>query len=280
MALLTRKRLVMAGITAAAVAAVGAATLLVVVYSGVIDVAADEPHDAFTHWILTTTQKHSVRASAKDIRPPNLQDARLITAGAIGYDQMCGGCHGAPGVEPNVVGQGLNPAPPNLQKGPELTGAQAAAAFWVVKHGIRMTGMPAFGKTHSDEQLWEIIAFVERSRTMTSREYNALVAKELEQQTATTSPAPDTALAPSAESAPSLAPEATAAAQQKAAPDGQQKEAVSAPRLPPNGSVSAPQPSKPAPSAISPAPVPRATAAPAPKPSTPARAPDGHDHRH
>ncbi len=156
------------------VAAAAAGAGFGLVFSGLVDVAATSPHWTITEWFLETTMEHSVRIRANEIEPPALleEDTR-VRAGALAYDDMCVLCHGSPGAEPGVVGQGLNPAPPELATEEEEW--SAAELFWITKHGVRMTGMPAFGPTHADEELWDIVALVRKLPRMSRSEYRALV---------------------------------------------------------------------------------------------------------
>ena len=85
---------------------------------------------------------------------------------------MCVTCHGAPGVERGTLGKGINPKPPNLAK--EAGEWSDRELFWITKHGIKLAGMPAFGVTHSDEELWAIVAFLRRLETMSAEEYRRL----------------------------------------------------------------------------------------------------------
>ena len=148
-------------------------------FSGLVDVAATSPHWAVTEWILSTAMERSVRRRANDIEPPALldEDAR-VRAGALAYDDMCASCHGAPGAEPGVVGKGLNPAPPELAT--ELEEWSPAELFWITKHGVRMTGMPAFGPTHADEELWEIVALLRQLPRMSPARYRVLAGSNAE----------------------------------------------------------------------------------------------------
>src|SRR5207248_10259049 len=75
----------------------------------------------------------------------------------------------APGKERGEVGQGLNPRPPSLSDA--APGWTPSELFWIVKNGIRMTGMPALGPTHEDDRIWAIISFVEQLPSMTPAEY-------------------------------------------------------------------------------------------------------------
>lgn len=142
-------------------------------YSGRADVAASSPHWPLTRWFLSTAMESAVARQARQIAPPPFLDQPdRIQAGVVAYDAMCAQCHGAPGVKPGVVGEGLNPEPPDLAK---AAGEWSPAeTFWITKHGIRMTGMPAFGETHSDDELWEVVAAVRRLPDMSPAEYRRL----------------------------------------------------------------------------------------------------------
>jgi mono/diheme cytochrome c family protein len=70
------------------------------------------------------------------------------------------------------ISRGLYPRAPELKRGSGLTPAEH---FWVVKHGIKMTGMPAWGLTHDDEILWDVVAFLRKMPELTAEEYQALI---------------------------------------------------------------------------------------------------------
>jgi len=150
-----------------AIMAVGA---LVTAYSGCVDVAATSSPSGLTRWFLATTRQHSVASRASDLEVPKLDSAKRVAEGAEHYNEMCVGCHGAPGVSRSEVGQGLEPRAPSLSEGPLDDGA-AKQTFWIVKHGIKMTGMPAFGATHDDDRIWDIVAFVRKLHGMSAAEY-------------------------------------------------------------------------------------------------------------
>ena len=81
----------------------------------------------------------------------------------------CSECHGAPGVEPSGFSQGLIPPPPILSE--EVHEWDAAELFWITKHGVKMTGMPAFGHAHTDDEIWAMVAFLQHMPTISSEEY-------------------------------------------------------------------------------------------------------------
>ena len=73
---------------------------------------------------------------------------------------------------PTDVSQGLLPSPPDLLSAARQN--EPAEVFWIVKNGVKMTGMPAFGKTQSDEQIWAIAAFLHKSRGIATQDFQTL----------------------------------------------------------------------------------------------------------
>jgi mono/diheme cytochrome c family protein len=144
-------------------------------YSGVYDVAATSEDSSIMRWVLHTTREESIERRAEDVIPPAdtaLSDPENIRIGFEHYDEMCVVCHGAPGVEPGEAREGLNPKPPLLAKMKE--DIPAKELFWVIKHGIKMTGMPAWGPTHSDDKIWAMVAFVKKLHELSPADYQAM----------------------------------------------------------------------------------------------------------
>src|SRR6266851_5169601 len=145
----------------------------VVVDSGVYDIGATAPHWRITHWVMETARVRSIKAHAAGITaPPGLDNPARIPMGTEHFAAHCAVCHGAPGVPKGDIAHGLNPQPPDLTHAsdhytpPEL--------FWILKHGIKMTGMPSWGD-HSDDELWATVAFLEKLPNMTEQDYAKLV---------------------------------------------------------------------------------------------------------
>ncbi len=159
--------------TVAAVLVVLALAGLALIYSGLFDVAASSPDNGMVKWALRRTSHYSVARRAKGIQVPRLDDPAMVKRGLIHYYEMCSVCHGAPGEKPSEIAQGLNPYPPELAEKAEPD--EAAQWFWIVKNGIKMTGMPAFGVTHTDEEVWDIIAFVEAMPKLSPEQYQKMV---------------------------------------------------------------------------------------------------------
>jgi mono/diheme cytochrome c family protein len=151
-----------------------ATTVLAVlfVYSGAFDVAADTPHAALVYAAMETVRDRSIAVRIKGIQVPPLDDPKLVADGAKHYAEMCVDCHLAPGAKESEIREGLYPQPPNLT---EHIHASRAEMFWVIKHGIKMSAMPAWGKTHDDESIWGIVAFLQKLPELTPDQYEALV---------------------------------------------------------------------------------------------------------
>jgi mono/diheme cytochrome c family protein len=161
-----------AGIAAGAFAVI-VLFLGIFVYSGLYNVAADVPHTGAVFWIAQTTRDRSIDHHASGISvPSDLDDAKRISAGAGLYGEMCSGCHLAPGTEKTEISQGLYPRAPELSRGSDLTPAQE---FWVIKHGIKMSGMAAWGVTHNDTLIWDMVAFLQKLPSLSPAQYQTLV---------------------------------------------------------------------------------------------------------
>lgn len=158
---------------AVAVVVLGVLAAAAFVWSGAYDIGADDPHLRLTTSTLQTLRMRSIAVRARQIEVPDLQDPARIRRGAGNYDAMCAGCHLAPGAGPSELSQGLYPAPPNLSR---LADIDAAQAFWVIKHGIKASGMPAWGKSMEDSDIWDLVAFLERLPALNSAQYEAEVA--------------------------------------------------------------------------------------------------------
>ncbi len=147
------------------------------VYSGRYDVGADVPHMRFVARTLHRVADHSVAYHARSVQVPDdvaNPDSAMLLEGAGRYATMCSTCHLAPGIEKTPLFEGLYPRPPRFIRGTDM---EAAEFFWETKHGIKDTAMPAWGKTHSDEELWAVVAFVEHMHGMTPEQYRDLVTR-------------------------------------------------------------------------------------------------------
>jgi len=142
-------------------------------YSGLFDVAATTREPEVVQWLLVNTRKNSIRYRAEQIDVPELSDEARLATGGKAFDEMCAACHGAPGKKPLLGAKDMNPPPPDLAD----TASQRTPKelFWAVKNGIRMTGMPAWGATHSDVQIWDLVAFMGRLPEISPDAYRNLI---------------------------------------------------------------------------------------------------------
>lgn len=150
------------------------------VYGGVYNIGADAPHWAVTRSMIDIFRERSIVVRSARIVAPPLDAPAMIAEGAEHYRAMCVDCHLAPGESNTEMREGLYPLPQNLaelsHKEHEVNDSkrEAARQFWIIKHGIKMTSMPAAGKTHNDETIWGLVAFVRKLPTMTAEEYQRM----------------------------------------------------------------------------------------------------------
>lgn len=141
---------------------------------GSYPVGADVPHSGLVFSLLATVRDRGVAARSRGINAPaDLESPKRLSVGAGQYAAMCSGCHLAPGYETNETWVGLYPRPPRLA---HRSGLTPAKVFWVVKHGLKFSGMPAWGKSHSDDEIWDITAFVLNLPHLTPAQYKDVVA--------------------------------------------------------------------------------------------------------
>jgi ketosteroid isomerase-like protein/mono/diheme cytochrome c family protein len=144
------------------------------VYGGVFNVAADETHWGVTLRVIEAVRERSIAMRARDVgTSPSLDEPQLIAAGAREYAEMCTSCHLAPGMKETEIRAGLYPQPPNLvEHGSHRSPGQT---FWIIKHGLKMTGMPAWGRTHDDQRIWGMVAFIRKLPELSPEAYQELV---------------------------------------------------------------------------------------------------------
>ena len=186
------KKLIALSIAALSLGLVGAAAF---VYSGVFNFAADEPHSPLVYKTIETMRERSIGARLDGITVPRLDDPQLLLAGGADYNDMCAGCHSKPGRGATELAEGLYPQPPNLAAAAEDHGhgdgnghgdatRTAARQFWIIKHGIKGSGMAAFGKTHDDARIWAMVAFLQKLPSLNADQYQILTAREVNAEAA------------------------------------------------------------------------------------------------
>ena len=145
------------------------------IQSGIFNVAATVNDAPIITWLLHATMEKSVERRAQNIEVPDIGKDEMILSGISDYVGMCAQCHGEPDKPSGILTQGLNPAPPDLEHLAEA--GTAAEMFWIINNGIRMTGMPAFGKTHQPDEIWPVVAFLQSIKDITPSEYNRMKIK-------------------------------------------------------------------------------------------------------
>lgn len=149
----------------------------VFVWFGIFNVAATEQHSELTLWLISVVRDRSIAVHATSPPEPLLKDPRLLRAGFRSYHTMCAVCHSVPGHKASPTRKGLNPKPPRLYA-KQVQRRSDTELYWIIEHGIRMTGMPAFGTTHGPEEIWALVGFVRQLPELSPRQYQAMVTAE------------------------------------------------------------------------------------------------------
>lgn len=143
------------------------------VWFGVYNIAATEEHWPLTTELLEVVRERSVQVRSEDIVIPETISPELISKGAENYEAMCAQCHLAPGYSPTEIHRGLYPQPPIFHN-PKHEAHNKSANFWVIKNGIKLTGMPSWGSSHSDDEIWGLVAFITKLPGMTVEDYKQI----------------------------------------------------------------------------------------------------------
>jgi len=166
----TRRWLARGVAALAAAAALGA----LVLFSGVMPIGASSGHWGVTEWILHTGMRRSVATHSIGIESPvDLDDPALVMRGAGHYEGGCRFCHGSIGTRMPGVTAALTPAPPRLPA--RVAELDDAELFYFVRHGVKLTGMPAWPSDRRDDEVWAVVAFVRRMPQITQASYRELV---------------------------------------------------------------------------------------------------------
>lgn len=159
--------------TLVAVALLALGAIATVVALGLYDVSAVQPHTRPVHALLEVGLKQSVRRQAGDEPPPvPLDDPHQLALGAACFRTHCVACHGAPGQAAQPFAQGMQPVPDSLSGAARRW--QPRELYWITRHGIKMTGMPAWEYRLSDEELWAVAGFIVQLGSLSPAQYRAL----------------------------------------------------------------------------------------------------------
>lgn len=160
-------------LTLAGVAAAGAIAAAAVIALGLYNVSARTGHWPITTWLLQAAYVNAIelRAPPASAVPP-LTDER-VALGARHYDTACRMCHAAPGSVRTATIRAMEPEPPHIVEA--IEGWQPRHLGWIVREGVKMTGMPGWPAGREDE-MWSVVAFLTRVGTMDEAGYRALTA--------------------------------------------------------------------------------------------------------
>lgn len=161
------------GVVATIVAMVIAA--VVIMFTGVYNVAATDTHNPLVRWALATTRVNAVQARSADIAvPAGWNTPENVEAGARAYAEMCAACHGAPGQDALAFAEHMMPEPPEMGYVADFFEPQDIQ--WILVNGFKMTGMPAWGQVVEEDELWAVTAFVESYRDISADRYAEMTA--------------------------------------------------------------------------------------------------------
>ncbi|MEN3275122.1 MAG: hypothetical protein V7631_912 [Massilia sp.] len=152
----------------------GAAGGLVVWRAGWYDISASAQHLQPVYTLLEEGMRYSVSNHASEIQVPALGAPQQVARGAHVYAANCAQCHGGPGDAQTKIGQSMQPLP-----GPLIDASarwQPRELYWITRHGIKMSGMPAWQFHLSDADLWAVVAFMQVLPTLSARDYAAATA--------------------------------------------------------------------------------------------------------
>ena len=147
-----------------------------VVISGVIPVRASSGHWAITAAILDFAKTRSVSTYSWTATAPRLDDEGLILRGAGHYHVACAPCHGGPATRITPTVAASTPPPPDLIS--RLGRWAPEELFTIVKHGIKFTGMPAWPAQQRDDEVWAMVAFLQRLPQLDATAYRRLTDAE------------------------------------------------------------------------------------------------------
>jgi cytochrome c553 len=148
-----------------------------VVASGIVPIKASSGHSPITVWFLSFSMKRSTATYSLGVQAPPLDDPALIVKGAGHFETGCAPCHGSPTVPHPRIPQAMAPYPPYLSK--EIPRWRDEELFTLVKHGVKLTGMPAWPSQKRDDEVWAVVAFLRVLPELDAAEYRRLARGEV-----------------------------------------------------------------------------------------------------
>lgn len=155
---------------------------LLVAVSGIIPIKASSGHWAITEWFLQFSKRRSVDTYSKTIHAPPLDNPAWVLKGAAHYEIGCFPCHGSPQLMHPRVALAMLPPPPYLPE--RVTEWEPEELFFIIKHGLKFTGMPAWPAQTRDDEVWAMVAFLLEFPSLNAEEYRRLATGGLEDRDA------------------------------------------------------------------------------------------------
>lgn len=146
---------------------------VIVVVSGIVPISASSGHWPITRRFLEFSMERSVSTYSAAIRVPDLDQQTLIVTGAGHFETACVQCHSSPLRGANPVAMAMVPQPPVLTDAVQKWDPEEL--FYIVKHGIKFTGMPSWPASDRDDEIWAVVAFLHRLPDLDAAAYRSLV---------------------------------------------------------------------------------------------------------
>ena len=144
--------------------------------SGIIPLAASDGHWAITEWFVQFVKRRSLATHTLGAEPLDLDDPWLVLQGAGHYDIGCRPCHGSPGFPAPRIARAMLPPPPYLPA--RVEEMEPAELHYVVLHGLKFTGMPAWPAPQREDEVRAVVAFLLEMPELDAEEYRRLVEGE------------------------------------------------------------------------------------------------------
>lgn len=156
-----------------------------VALSGIVPIKASAGHWAVTEWFLAFAKRRSIATHTVGLELPRLDQPALVARGAGHYETGCRPCHGSPAHPRPRIATAMLPPPPHLP--PVIAERDPEALFYVVKHGIKLTGMPAWPSQQRDDEVHAMVAFLLALPGLDAGAYRRLVYGDTKAVASTTS---------------------------------------------------------------------------------------------
>jgi mono/diheme cytochrome c family protein len=158
--------------------------------SGRFDVAAEQSQSQLANRWIDQVRERGIARRSHDLHPPSPFDAATVERGALVYVDSCEICHGGPGRQGLPFAYGLHPVPPALDA-PAVQDRGDGELYWIITHGLRFTGMPAFQRLYDDDDRWALVAFLRQMPELLPPEYEEMVVSYTEGEAAEDGALPD-----------------------------------------------------------------------------------------